>query len=469
MYEVNALREGGFKGENLPARQFQFSNIGEVDASMTGFARAARERSERWNRRVTEAARLYGDCLSGREDLYFWKQAMNPTHEVAVKHLSEKYPFLFPPDSGGRRLGTNAALGLRETMSVTDYQALFVDVLDRIYYGFYNAYPIVNKSMVRLHTLRDFRIVSRYLLDGVVTPLTSMDAAAPPPQRALYGPVPQDGATYGPATGTAPIQYQPLLWQAMTSVNWRAFVNDDLGIFKDLANRLAIAANRGISKYITGLFLSSTGLNTSLYAAGYRNLITTTYGAASTNPPLSIQGIQDAMKILAGMRDSGGDPILITGKLICYYGPAYAATAKNLQNMLTSYVQVEGGTSYSTEGFPAQFVQTANWAIQNMEWIMDPYMPIVMSGAAGNIANTAWGIVVDPATQNRPAVELGFLQGFDTPQLYQKVPNTQRVGGGVEPMMGDFYTMDQDMKIVTVFAGKQIDGRSTVASTGAGS
>ncbi len=44
-----------------------------------------------------------------------------------------------------------------------------------------------------------------------------------------------------------------------------------------------------------------------------------------------------------------------------------------------------------------------------------------------------------------------------------------RMGGGVDPMMGDFYSMDQDMKIVGVMGGTQIDGRSTVASTGAGS
>jgi hypothetical protein len=55
------------------------------------------------------------------------------------------------------------------------------------------------------------------------------------------------------------------------------------------------------------------------------------------------------------------------------------------------------------------------------------------------------------------------------PQIFTKVPNTQRMGGGVDPMLGDFYTMDNDMKIVTVMGGTQIDGRSTVASDGSGS
>jgi Mrp family chromosome partitioning ATPase len=68
--------------------------------------------------------------------------------------------------------------------------------------------------------------------------------------------------------------------------------------------------------------------------------------------------------------------------------------------------------------------------------------------------------------QARPSLELGFLNGFDTPQLYQKLPNTMRVGGGVDPLLGDFYTMDQEFKGLLVMGGTQGDGRSTVSSTG---
>jgi hypothetical protein len=77
-----------------------------------------------------------------------------------------------------------------------------------------------------------------------------------------------------------------------------------------------------------------------------------------------------------------------------------------------------------------------------------------------------WGITINPDSQARPATEVGFLQGFETPQIFQKVPNTMRMGGGVDPMMGDFYSMDQDMKIVGVMGGTNIDGRTTVASFG---
>lgn len=423
--------------------------------SMKGFDLMVQRRFEM--PRIRDAARLYADVLEGREDPLFFREAMRPTRGVFLQYLAEKYPGIVNPDFSDR----SGRVGLRETMSVTDYQALFVDVLDRIYYGFYNGYPIVNKPLVKVHPLRDFRVVSRYLLDGVVTPFVAMDAAAPPPQRALIGPNPQDGS---PATSTAPLQYQPELYQAMTSVNWRAFVNDDLGIFRDLANRLALAGNRGISKFITSLFFDSNGPNASLYQTGYHNIINRANGAASNNPALSIQGIQDALKVLANMRDSTGDPILITGTMYLVYGPALKATAMNLMNQISNWIQTEGGTG-NTQGFPTQFLQTNNWAIRDMVNIMDPYIPIVVTGAA---STSSWAIVVDPNSQNRPCVEVGFLNGFETPQIYQKLPNTQRMGGGVDAMMGDFYSMDQDMKIVGVFGGKAIDGRSTVASTGLG-
>ena len=418
--------------------------------NLNGYAAARRHANFAHRQRVSEAVRLYADVLEGREDPIFLREAIFPRNEFIVSGIMQKYPRLY---QGG--------LGLRETMSVTDYQALYVDVLDRLYYGFYNAHPVVNMSLVRQHDLRDFRLVSRYLLDGVVTPLTAMDAAAPAPQRALLGPDPQDGH---PATTTAPIQYQPKLYQAMTSVNWRAFVNDDLGIFRDLANRLSIAGNRGIHKFITQQFFDVNGPHASLYTTNYGNKIVTTNGAATNNPPLSSQGVMDALKVLARMRDSGGDPILMTGRLKLVYGPALTAVANTLKNALSMFVANEGGT-LSSANFPQQLIQTTNW-ISDMDLILDPYIPGVCTSSN---TDTSWVIVVDPASQNRPAVEVGWLTGYKTPQIYTKLPNTQRIGGGVDPMMGDFYTMDQDMKIITVMGGAQIDGRSTVGSNGSGS
>lgn len=425
------------------------------NAALQGFRAARRNAGAVHDRRVREAARLYADALQGRIDPILIREAMFPKNDYIVAHLMEAYPGIYG-DPGGRNL-----LGLRETMAVTDYQALFVDVLDRIYYGYYNGFPIYNMALVRKHTLRDFRLVSRYLLDGVVTTMPGIDPAAPPAQRALLGPTPQDGS---PATSTAPLQYQPLLYQAMTSVNWAAMVNDDLGIFRDLAQRLALAMNRTISKFITTFYTSSTGPNPTLYKGPYNNQIIVANGASTNNPVLNTQGLIDAINVLSLMRDSGGDPISITGRMKLWYGPAYEGTVQNVMNALSIFVQNQGGSG-NTQGFPVQFLQTQPWLVQRMDPVMDPYIPIVCTSSA---KNTMWGITVDPDSQARPATEVGFLAGYETPQIFTKVPNTMRAGGGVDPTLGDFNSMDQDMKVVCVMGGVNIDGRSTVASTGLG-
>ena len=442
------------------------------EKGITDFVAAQRNASVARKKRVNEGARIYADVLQGKLDPVFLREAIMPRNEVFVQHLMEHYPNLYIDDSSGRRM-----MGLRETMSVTDYQALYVDVLDRMYYGYYNAYPIVNKPLVRVHPLRDFRVVSRYLLDGAVSPYlpigrnrTTQTSGGGPAgainQTALSGPVPQDGSTF-PTTNTAPIQYQPLAYGSETAVNWAALVNDDLGIFKDLSQRLAMQGNRGVSQFITSFFFSSAGLNASLFKAGYKNLITPTYGALATNPPISSQGLMDALKVLAGMLDSAGQPIMITGKMYLVHGPSQMAAANNAIKAVNMWVTNEGGTQTASNSFIQQMLQVPNWVANNITPIMDPYMPLVMAGAAGNIAQTAWALVCDPAEQNRPGVEIGFLNGYETPQIFQKVPNTMRMGGGVDPMLGDYYSMDQEMKIIGVMGGTQIDGRSMVGSTGA--
>lgn len=422
--------------------------------ALEGFRPISRKRDPVHNRRVTEAARLYIDAVNGDLDPFLFKQALQPTHEVYARHLESLYPGLMP----------QGQIGLREAMSTTDYKALFQDVLDRKYYGTWTGFPIVNEGLCRVQDLQDFRPVDRYLADDAVSPFVPVAIGSPAPQHALSGPVPQGGATLATAD-TAALQYQPKAYQSEMAVNWQALVNDDLGIFNENMARLALQGKRGIAKFITGLFFDANGPNASLYTAGFGNIINIANGASVNNPPLNAQGLQDALKVLAKMKDSSGEPILITGRMKLVHGPALVATVNNLMNALTAQVSVEGGT-VNASGFPSQFIQVNNWLVRNMDPIMDPYLPIVVSGAN---TDRAWAIVVDPNGENRPAVELGYLKGFRTPQLFTKVPNIQRMGGGIETTMGDYDSFTQRMKIIGVFGGRGIDGRTTVGSNGSGS
>jgi hypothetical protein len=426
----------------------------EAKRALDGFAPAAsmQSRDLAHQRRVTEAARLYAAVLSGREDPVMFREAMSPRHPAIIQYLAETYPGIY---------GRSGNIGLREAMSTTDYKALFLDVLDRKYYGTWAGFPIATEPLCRVSTLNDFRPVDRYLADGAVSAFKPVAVSSPAPESAVTGPVPQGGSVLATAD-TAALQYQPKAYQAEMSTNWQARVNDDLGMLNDNINRLVLSGNRGICRFITGLFFDANGPNASLYTSGFGNQIITANAASVNNPPLGVQGLMDGFKILAGMLDSNGEPILINGKVTVVYGPAYAATAQNLQNMLTNQISVEGGLGGSGT-FPSQYVQTNNWVVQGMNWIMDPYIPLIATSK-----KLSWLMVCDPNSQNRPAVEIGYLKGFRTPQMYRRLPTMQRVGGGVEDVMGNYDTMRDDVKIIGVFGGRGIDGRTTVGSNGGG-
>lgn len=417
-------------------------------------------------RRINAAARLMADVLEGREDSMMLKQAMSPTKKWAVAGLREGYPDLFLNDGSG-------SIGLRETMSYSDYSALTVDILDRLLYGYYTDAPVNTLPLVKKKSLRDFRLVARYAMDGAVRPFTRIPAASgsdttlvphgagePPTNRSMQQ------AALEVEGSTQRVTYQPQLYQGMMSVNWRAFINDDLGIFNDLVQRLAISGRRTIAEFITLLYVQSNGFNSNLTAGVFNNLITIANGASANNPPLTFNALLDGMTVIEKQLDLDGQPITFDGTLYLVFGPALYTTAMSLVKAVQADISVGGGTT-NAQGFPSQRLRIPNWPATGLVPIQDKWIRIVCS--TSGIKDSMWALMYDPNAQARPALELGMLQGFDTPQIYQEVPNTMRVGGGVDPSLGNFYTMNQNFKGLLVLGGTQIDGRSMALSTGAGS
>jgi len=438
-----------------------------------GYYQARRNADAFHARRVNEAARLWADVIRGALDPVFLREARCPRNPVLVEFLRQTYPAIYRESSG--RL-----LGLRETMAVTDYQALYADVIDRLYYGYWKAWPVVNMILAKQKDLRDFRQVKRYMYDDLSSPYLGSDPGAPPPLSALLGPTPQNGASPPtPLTSTAAVTYSPYLFQAGDSINWAAFVGDDLGIFQDCPKRLAMKANRGNSKFITGLYADINGPNTSgayvgvpnapnagvaLFNAGFNNRISTANGAGSTNPRMDIQSVVDGYNILAGQTDSGGDPIMMGGPSYLVYGKYDYGTAKNLANAMEILTSAQGGVPGLSSNLIGQLIKVKNWAMENLTLIYDPYLSIVASNNP-----YSWFMALDPESQLRPGIEWGTLTGFKDPQLFTEIPTTQRMGGGPDQTMGNFWTNNQNMKVMGVQGGSAIDGRSWVGSNGSGS
>lgn len=405
-----------------------------------GFSPVVREHNRLREARVLGAAEIWADFREGRLDPFYMRQAFNLTEAGAFNHLCRRYPMVF-----------------RETMTTSDFSALTADVLDRQLLGDYTEVPIPVMPLVKQATLNDFRNKKIFIFDGLETPFSPVAELQDLP--------------LGDISQRTPILYTALKYEKGAKVSWEAVINDDLGIFRDLTARLARGARRTKHKFITNLYSGATGPNSGLFSSTFANQIIPANGAINTNPVLGIPGLSDGFTVMANQKDTGGDPIEIPGKIFLVVGPSLKVTANNLMHQLSvgwntapGSVQASG-TGATQTIYNAQRVQVDNWIVQDLTLIIDPYLPIVTTATSG-VALTQWYMFGDPASQGRPALEVGDLRGFDTPQLYEKVPNTMRVGGGVEPMLGDFQSMSTEYKALMAFGGAQLDGRSAVASTG---
>lgn len=419
--------------------QYEGSNALAAMVAAEGYVRRAVQMSEAHKSRVDNFVKLFGAVACGDEDPFLLREAFTPRHQYAVVELERRYP---------------GVLRFSETMATSDFaDYLTVDVLDRMLWGYWGIDQVPNMPLVKKVTLRDFREVKRLSVDGAVAPFTKHADGKPPDQRSL---TPQD-----------PITYAPDLYQGMMSVNWRAMINDDLGIFNDLVRRLSDSWNLTIWRAITELYVDANGPHASLYKTAFTNQIIQANGAVTNNPPLDFQGLIDADTVLTRMLNSDGNPFTLTGRKYLWYGPALDTTAKALMAAIQADISIGGGTTNS-DGFPSQRLRVGTeYVTGGITPILDKMIRQVCT--TSGVRDTMWGITYEPAAQPRPSIEFGMLRGFENPALFQKAPNTMRAGGGLDPSLGDFLTMDSDYKAIAVFGGTQGDGRSTVASTGQGS
>ncbi len=423
---------------------FTGSPITDYNDMAPGFSPVVRQQNALMERRSFAAAEVWADFKEGRLRPHYMAAAMSPNFQNdsgAFEHLCRRYPAVF-----------------RETMSTSDFSALTVDVLDRQLLADYTAAPNPVMPLVKTATLADFRNKKTFIFDGMETPFSVVNELQDLPLRDL--------------SQRTPITYAPLKYEAGGKVSWEAVINDDLGVFTDMPSRLGRGAMRTKWKFISGLYSSATGPSSTLYSSTYANIINIANGASANNPALSVNALNDAMTVMLNQKDLGGDPIQIPGKLYLVVGPSLMVTANNIMHQLSVDVNQAGGTTQTSGAgatqtlYNSQRIKVDNWIVQNMTVIVDQYLPIVTTSAGVKL--TQWYIFADPTSQGRPAIEIGDLRGYDTPQLYQKVPNTMRVGGGVEPILGDFQTMCTEFKALMAFGGTILDGRSTVASTGQG-
>lgn len=339
-----------------------------------------------------------------------------------------------------------AALHFQEAMSRSDFTVLFGDVIDRQLLAAYQTRPVQWPTYAKRGRVRDFRTVKRFTLDGGEATLNKVKELAPYKVRAVTD------ASYS---------YSVAKYGDQIAISWETIVNDDLDAMTDLPVRLGNAARRTEERFAAELFSGSAGPNATFFSTANRNVInaTVTGTGAPTNPALTITGLQYAMQTLGQQKDTDGGPIYVESAVLVV-PPALEVAANNIINATEILAATGGG-----DGTGNDQLRVTNWMRNRVSVVVNPWLPIINTTSG----NTAWYLFANP-TVGRPAMELGFLLGHETPELWVKSANAMRVGGGpVAPEEGDFEHDAVQYRVRTVLGGTLMDPKSSIASTGTGS
>ena len=332
----------------------------------------------------------------------------------------------------GKRL---ALWQFREAIGTSDFPLLFGDILDRQLLANYREWPGSFPNYTAVKTVPDFRTVKRFAIDGSEAVLGQVNAQAEYP---------------GSNLSETKFEYAVVKYGRRIPFSWEAMINDDLDALKDIPQRFARAARRTEERFVTDLLFDSNGPDATHFSVGNSNIVT-------SNPVLTIAGLQTAFTILAAQQDSDGEPIVIDSAELVV-PPALEVVALNILNAVEIRVLTSGG------GDSAQGLVATNWMKNRLRLNVNPYIPLI----ASSNGDTSWLVIANPSNA-RPTVEIGFLRGHAEPEIFIKASNAQRVGGGAAaPLDGDFDTDSIIYKVRHVLGGTLMDPKAAVGSKGTG-
>ena len=329
--------------------------------------------------------------------------------------------------------GTRKIWQLQEALTTSDFPILFGDIIDRQILANYTEAPYSWRQYCRRAVVADFRTVRRMFINGAEGVLPTVGQQEEYPESAVV-----DGG----------YSYQVKKYGRKLPISWESIVNDDLQALRDIPERFGKAARRTEEKFATSLFVGPSGPLASFFTGGNGNTLT-------GNPALSINGLQAAITALLNQKDADGEPIMVDAMCLVV-PPSQLVTARNIVNATEIRLNENGGNANSQLVGPS-------WAKDMVTVATNYYIPQVASTANGN---TSWFLFSDPNT-SRPAVEMGFLRGHETPEVFMKAPNAVKVGGG--QVTEDFDTDSLVYKVRHVTGGSAMEPRAAVASNGSGS
>lgn len=379
----------------------------------SGWRRKSRQDSPQYKRGLVETAKTYAAVMRGDADPY---------------HL--------------RRL--------RENQGSAQFGFYMGDLLQRDTYeqyermrGEWRGYVNENRG------IRDFRQVERYWMHGGATPAPFMQ------ENEQY--------SYDAVSGDH-VGYKIQKYGKLFGLSWEAMINDDLMLLRDFPRRLANAAVNTEDQFVTRLYFQRGG---SLAADTPRDAFHISHGnrlKANAGLGVVVNQALSENAVLAGIQQmqeqtetEGDDELPIVMNNFHLVIPQNKA-AYWKQIMETREIRF-GDTSPIVDA-SYTFIR-ANYMPSMVTVHVNPWLDIFQPGC------NSWFLFANPGN-TRPGLEVGYLSGYEAPQLFMRAPDTARIGGGGGASDGSFENDQMDYKMRGVFGGTTIDPRMMLASRGTG-
>lgn len=328
---------------------------------------------------------------------------------------------------------------MKEAETTSDFPTLFGTVLERSLRAKYKAQTADWRTYVKAGTQNDFRPKDLLTLYGLESKLAGVA------QKGEY-------KNDNPVLEGTKVTSSLAKYGRRFDLAWEVMINDDLGGFSDLAQRLAKAAAVTEAYNATALFVSSTGPNATFFStSGTHPIDGASYNNKGTDV-LDASGIANAYGKLISQKDIDGNPILIERFHLVVPPQKYIAALKALSDaalIATGLSSTSAAAVATSENVVAKLPITLH---------TNPFLPIIDT----THGDTSWYLFGDPS--DGVAVQMNFLAGHEQPEIIARDSNKVSLGGGtVSQTEGDFETDSMAWRLRHIMGGSTVDPRLAYA------
>lgn len=232
--------------------------------------------------------------------------------------------------------------------------------------------------------------------------------------------------------------------------SWESIVNDNnIGLLERLPIELARKAAGKEDEEATKQLVSASGLNTANFKSGNQNLL-------AGNPALTLESLEAAI-VAANLQTYNGKQITPFSRFVLVVNPGMELTAKKILAIQQVRTEVTSGDTVTS-------TVSGNPIAASIQIVVNPWLKKI-----NNSSDNYWFLLPVPADTINPGVVLGFLRGYESPELRVKANGGLYLGGGAVPVReGSFDNDDYEMRIRHIATGGFLMPTGTIASTGAG-